>query len=64
MGRENVQEQEYGNGDVAEGGVEVVVRCSNYVYTGIGRGIAFLYRQCGVERPAKLKDSISLYCKG
>ena len=40
------------------------MRCSNSVYTGIGSAIAFLYRQCGIERPAKLKDSISLYCKG
>ena len=26
MGRENVQEQEYGNGDAAEGDVEMAVR--------------------------------------
>ena len=64
MGRENVQEQEDGNGDAAEGDVEVAVRFSNYVYTGIGSAIAFLYRQCGVEIPEKLKDSISLYYKG
>ena len=64
MGRENVQEQEDGNGDAEEGDVYVAVRCSNYVYTGIGNAIAFLYRQCGIERPAKLNDSISLYCKG
>ena len=61
MGRENVQEQEDGNVDSAEGDVEVAVRCSNSVYTGIGSAIAFLYRQCGIERPANLKDSISLY---
>ena len=64
MGRENVQGQEDGNGYAAEGDAEVVVRCSNYVYTGIGSAIDFLYRQCGIERPEKLKDSISLYCKG
>ena len=64
MGRENVQEQEDGNGDAAEGDVEVAVRFSNYVYTGIGVAIAFLYRQCGIEIPAKSKDSISQYCKG
>ena len=29
MRRENVQEQEDGNGDAAEGDVEVAVRCSN-----------------------------------
>ena len=40
------------------------MRCSNSVYTGIGSVIHFLYRQCGIEIPAKLKDSISLYCKG
>ena len=40
------------------------MRCSNSVYTGIESDIAFLYRQCGIERPEKLKDSISLYCKG
>ena len=51
MGRENVQEQEDGNGDPAEGDVEVAVRCSNSVYTGIGNAIAFLYRQCGIEIP-------------
>ena len=60
MGRENVQEQEDGNGDASEGDIEVAVRCSKYVYTGIGSAIAFLYRKCGIERPAKLKDSISL----
>ena len=64
MGRENVQEQEDGNGDAAEGDVEVAVRCRKSVYTGIGSAIAFFYRQYGIERPAKLKDSISLYCKG
>ena len=64
MGQENVQEQEDGNGDTEEGDVEVAVRCSNYVYTVIGSAIAFLYQKCGIERPAKLKDSISLYCKG
>ena len=64
MGRENVQEQEDGTGDAADGDVEVAVRCSNYVYTGIGSAISFLYRKCGIERPAKLKDIISLYCKG
>ena len=64
MGRENVQEQEYGNGDAAEGDVEVAVRCSNSVYNGIGSAIDFLYLKCGIEIPAKLKDSISLYCKG
>ena len=42
MGRENVQEKEYGNGDAAEGEVEVAVGCSNSVYTGIGSAIAFL----------------------
>ena len=63
MGRENVQEQEYGNGDAAEVDVEVTVRCSKSVYTGIGSAIYFLYRQYGIERPAKLKDSISQYCK-
>ena len=61
MGRENVQEKEDGNGDAAEGDVEVAARCSNYVYTGIGSAIAFLYRQYGIERTEKLKDSISLY---
>ena len=64
MGRENVQEQEDGNGDTQEGDIEVAVRCSNSVYTGIGSAIAFLYGKCGIERPAKLKESISLYCKG
>ena len=64
MGRENVQEQKDGNGDAAEGEVEVEVRCSNSVYTGIGSAIALLYQKCGIERPAKLKGSISLYCKG
>ena len=63
MGRENTQEQEDGNGDAAEGDVDVGVICSNSVYTGIGSAIAFLYRQCDIEIPAKLKDSISLYCK-
>ena len=43
MGRENVQEQEDGNGDASEGDVEVAVRCSSSVYTGIGSAIAFLY---------------------
>ena len=64
MGRENVQEQEDGNGDATEGDIEVTVRCSNSVYTIIGSAIAFLYRQCGIKRPEKLKGSISLYCKG
>ena len=64
MGQENVQEQEDDNGDAAEGDVQVAVRCSNSVYTGIGSAIAFLYRKCGIKRPEKLKDSISLYCKG
>ena len=41
MGRENVQEQEDGNGDAAEGDVEVALRGSNSVYTGIGSSIAF-----------------------
>ena len=41
MGRENVQEQEDGNGDAAEGDVEVAVRCGNSVYTGIGSDIYF-----------------------
>ena len=31
MGQDNVQEQEDGNGDAAEGEVEVAVRCSNSV---------------------------------
>ena len=60
MGRENIQEQEDVNGDAAEGEVEVAVRCSNYVYIGIGSAIDVLYRKCGIERPEKLKDSISL----
>ena len=64
MGRENIQEQENGNGDAAEGDIEVAVRCSKSVYTGIDSAIDFLYRKCGIERPEKLKDSISLYCKG
>ena len=64
MGQENVQENEYGNGDTEEGDIEVTVRRSNSVYTGIGSAIAFLYHKCGIERPAKLRDSISLYCKG
>ena len=46
------------------GDIEVAVRCSNSVYTGIGSAIAFLYWKCSIERRAKLKDSISLYCKG
>ena len=41
MGQENVQEQEDGNGDESEGDVEVALRCSNSVYTGIGSAIAF-----------------------
>ena len=64
MGRDNFQEPEDGNGDATEVYVEVAVRCRHSVYTGIGSAIAFLYRQCGIERPEKLKDSISLYCKG
>ena len=64
MGRENVQEKEDGNGDTEEGDVEVAMRCSNFLYTGIGSFIAFLYQKCGIERPAKLRDSISLSCKG
>ena len=55
MGRENVQEQEDGNGDAAEGDVEVAVRCGNSVYTGIGSAIDFLYRQCGIERSKKVE---------
>ena len=55
MGRENVQEQEDVNGDAAEGEVEVAVRCSNSVYTGIGSAIDVLYRKCGIERPEKFR---------
>ena len=40
------------------------MRCSKYIYTGIGSAIDFFYQKCGIERPAKLKDSIILYCKG
>ena len=40
------------------------MRCSNSLYTGIGSATDFLCRQFGIERPEKLKDSISLYCKG
>ena len=35
MGRENVQEQEDGNGGAVEGDVEVVVRCGNSIYTSV-----------------------------
>ena len=35
MGRENVQEQEDGNDDAAEGDVEAVVRCGNSIYTSV-----------------------------
>ena len=34
------------------------------MYIGISSVIALLYRQSGIDRPAKLKDEISLYCKG
>ena len=47
-----------------DGNVWVAVRCSDSVYTGIQSSIAFLYCQCGVERPEELKANISLYCKG
>jgi hypothetical protein len=44
--------------------VTVYVRCSNSVYSGIQSALSFLYRQSGFERPAELKNGVSLYCKG
>ena len=45
-------------------GVTVSVRCSNSVYSSIQSALSFLYRQSGFERPAELKNGVSLYCKG
>ena len=48
----------------SDGKVSVAVRCSDSVYTGIQSAVAYLYRQCGVERPDAIKSDVSLYCKG
>lgn len=59
----NAQGQELIDAD-EDGNVQVAVRLSDSIYTGIQSAIAYLYRQSGIERPQEIKDCLSLYCKG
>jgi hypothetical protein len=44
--------------------VTAALWCSNSIYSDIQSAISFLDRQSGFEQLAKLKNGVSLYCKG
>ena len=46
------------------GKVKVAVRMGDSSYSAVQSAIAFLYRQCGLERPTEIKEGLALYCKG
>ena len=46
------------------GKVKVAVRLGDSSYSAVQSGIAFLYRQCGLERTTEIKEGLALYCKG
>jgi hypothetical protein len=46
------------------GKVKVAVRLGDSSYSAVQSAIAFLYRQCGLERNTEIKERLALYCKG
>ena len=53
-----------GAGGGAGGGdkIDVTVRLGGSSYSMVQIGVSFLYRQCGIERPAHVRAGVSLYC--